>query len=625
MAHEAHPSPAALGELQGILDEEVNRLPEKHRAPFVLCCLEGNSKAEAAAALGWKEGTVSSRLAQSRKLLQQRLSLRGVALSAVICATEVTRESVHAAAPAALVAATVRAAQLFRVGGAAASSAISVRAAALAERMIQTMMPAKLKSAVFVLLTAGLLACGAGLMAHWTLAEKPANPLPPKASRAEPPRPESRPLRADRYGDPLPEYALARLGTVRFRHNRGVATIAVSPDGKTLFGGGGLSVRAWDAVSGKQRRRFDFDGVGEEEVEVIALSADGKTLAACGCHTICLWEVESGKQLRHWKLTIDRLAPLAFRRPRGYAFLAFSLDSKTLLSRGPVGKGLHLWETTTGKEVRRFDEHWDTVTFRAHALSPDGKTAAVVYDDEQNKSRPVRLWDVQTGKERLALPGEKAQAACLAFSPDSKTLAVGHEGRPDEALILHDASTGKKLRSLKGDGAPGTLAFSRDGKTLAAAGAGNSILLWDLSSRKPAPRKVIRRAPRYAAPINSLVFFPDGKTLAGVSEHNTVLFWDVAARAPVRRFDGHDSDVTTVALGAAMGPSDCGARRAKSAAWGPQAARVGGTMPLSGRWRSRRTDGRWPWGKPTAWSVCARPPRARRSAPSTTRSTIGSS
>jgi RNA polymerase sigma-70 factor (ECF subfamily) len=91
LAEKYHPCAEPLAEvarreLRRVLDDELHRLPEKYRAPVVLCYLEGKTNEEAARELGWPTGSMSRRLARARALLQERLTRRGLALALVVLA-----------------------------------------------------------------------------------------------------------------------------------------------------------------------------------------------------------------------------------------------------------------------------------------------------------------------------------------------------------------------------------------------------------------------------------------------------------------------------------------------------------------------------------------------------------
>jgi RNA polymerase sigma factor (sigma-70 family) len=183
----------AMRELQAVLTEEVARLSEKYRAPFVLCCLEGISRSEAAQQLGWKEGTLSGRIAEARKILQARLQRRGICLAAALCAVAVDA-SAEAAVPPLLFRTTIDAA-LGLAAGQTAASVASAPVAALMEGATRAMFFSKVKLAILVLTSAGLVAAaGSHLHRVWanpsagesaTLAGAPATEKPGGKKPAE--------------------------------------------------------------------------------------------------------------------------------------------------------------------------------------------------------------------------------------------------------------------------------------------------------------------------------------------------------------------------------------------------------------------------------------------------------
>lgn len=154
-------------DLQPVLDEEVNRLPAKYRAPFLLCHVEGKTNEEAARQLRCPLGTILSRLARARRQLQDRLTRRGVTLSMGLLTTALSREALAAEVSAELMQKTVRSA----IGFATVSGITHSFAAILAEGVLQAMFFAKVKAIGVSLLTVALLAGGLSLYAARVPAE----------------------------------------------------------------------------------------------------------------------------------------------------------------------------------------------------------------------------------------------------------------------------------------------------------------------------------------------------------------------------------------------------------------------------------------------------------------------
>lgn len=328
---------------------------------------------------------------------------------------------------------------------------------------------------------------------------------------------ETKSEHTDCYGDPLPQRAIARMGTVRRRLPGLVEACAFSRDGKTIVAAGGDffhpasgngAIHLFDAATGRPLRQLQQH---KTDITCLAFSPDGKKLASGSADgMLCLSEWPSCKVLRQF-----------MAHEEGIWSLAFAGTGKILASGG-ADKVVRLWDPSTGCEVRQYRGHTGWV--RALAVSPDGRMIASTDDSSSNK---VRLWDSANGRLLHQHNADTHWGQSLAFSPDNKLVAYPVER---SMIALWDVESRKLARELRGkqNDSISAVAFSPDGRTVAAGASDHSLVLWDAATGKILHQLPGRNTARYPGGITCLAFSPDGSRLV-FGESRRLKVWDVRA------------------------------------------------------------------------------------------------
>jgi WD40 repeat protein len=349
----------------------------------------------------------------------------------------------------------------------------------------------------------------------------------------------------DLSGDPLPEGAIARLGSLRFHHVGGILGAAFAPDSQSILVVGHaskeLSLRFWDTASGKEVFHFEPEQPKvAESFRAAEFAPDGQTVAVCREQAIDLYERKSGKRVRTFEVKgregTSEIISFAFS-PDGKLLAAGCLEPKD-------ENAIRVWEIGTGVELVRFASpgvNLNSVTFSADGKKlfsrPTANPSLLRAFTRAGVPYALCVWDVAT---RRKLREIDSPSGWIAFAPDGEIVAQQENG-----IHLMSTSTGKTICRIEGDHP--YFAFAPNGKTLVSLDEGMKLRQWDAMTGKG-----IRHFDGQLGPQSRLLgFSPDGKRIAvvvgGKQKNGAIRLWELATGEEIPFFTGHEADVTHLA------------------------------------------------------------------------------
>ncbi len=276
-----------------------------------------------------------------------------------------------------------------------------------------------------------------------------------------------------------------------------VFVLAFSRDGRILASGGAdNTLRLWDV---RKRKALGAPLGGYRAPSGVVFSPRGHTLVYAKANRIRVFDVRTRKQIA-----------LLRGHQVAVAGIALSSDGRRLASTD--SDTIRLWDLRAHRQI---GAPLPGMNIDEVALNPDGRTLA--YAD----GKAVRLRDTQTRKQlRPPLRGQSLEVGSLSFSRDGRTLLAN--GLYD-ASRLWDLRTHKQIGAeLPSDETTESVVLSPDGRTVAYTD-GDAIRLLDVATRKAigAPLQ------HHGGAVVSLAFSPDGRTLAAGVADKTIRLWDL--------------------------------------------------------------------------------------------------
>jgi WD40 repeat protein/tRNA A-37 threonylcarbamoyl transferase component Bud32 len=278
-------------------------------------------------------------------------------------------------------------------------------------------------------------------------------------------------------------------------------------------------------------------------VNAIALHPTERILAsASDDRTICLWDLTTEQPLATLTGHSNSVQSVAFSRDG--SILASSSDDKTI----------KLWNWQRSTEIATLSGH--TAAVKSVCFIPQGKWLA-----SGSWDKTIKLWQVETGKTVLTLKGHGLQVTAIALSPDGKmlasascdrTLRLWHldsdEDNLETDLISAQISTAAPSTVLKGHTrAVSAVAFSPDGKLLAAGSSDNTVTLWQVETGQ-----CLRTLMGHSWTVSAVAFSPDGKTLLSASWDKTIKLWQVSSGQELETLVGHSDSVNSIVVDEAV-------------------------------------------------------------------------